>query len=63
MPKVFSIFDTNDGKVKENKAIKWNIYCTLHPITHWPYMKYQYRKSIKIETIELMIYKTHHRYR
>ena len=31
MPKVFSIFDTNDVKVKENKAIKWNIYCTLLP--------------------------------
>ena len=24
--KVFPIFDTNDVKVKENKAIKWNIY-------------------------------------
>ena len=35
MPKVFSIFDTNDVKVKENKAIKWNIYCTLLPITYW----------------------------
>ena len=51
MPKVFSIFDTNDVKVKENKAIKWNIYCTLFPITHWPYKKYLYRKSIEIETI------------
>ena len=58
MPKVFSIFDTNDGKVKENKAIKWNIYCTLLPITHLPYKKYLYRKSMKIETIEMMIFKT-----
>ena len=56
MPKVFSIFDTNDVKVKENKAIKWNIYCTLFTITHWPYKKYLYRKSIEIETKEMMIY-------
>ena len=58
MPKVFSIFDTNDGKVKENKAIKWNIYCTLHPITHWPYKKCLYRKSIEIETKEMMFLNT-----
>ena len=58
MPKVFSIFDTNDGKVKENIAIKWNIYCTLLPITHWPYKKYLYRKSIEIETKEMMFLNT-----
>ena len=58
MPKVFSIFDTNDVKVKENKAIKWNIYCTLFPITHWPYKKYLYRKSIEIETKEMMFLNT-----
>ena len=57
MPKVFSIFDTNDGKVKENKAIKWNIYCTLFPITLWPYKKYLRRKTMKIEIIEMMILK------